>query len=168
MEWSNTNISTPFPVESMNTVDDPYRTYPAATIVACRERIPSTPPPSSSGNRMTPKIVPTPTETSRFEDPSRGSKKTAYRPPSSRLRSTVGSSSSSLTKTPMLARLPRHALMISLEMTSNFCCRSPCVFSAANSPSTSSIRARRTLLPMVLVASEMADKIHEKSPVASE
>ena len=91
------------------------------------------------------KIVPTPTQTSRFDEPSSGSKTTQYLPPSTPRLRIVGSSSSSEATTASVGRLPRHLVRMSLAITSSFCWVSPWTLAPPSSPSTSSMRARRTL-----------------------
>ena len=120
----------------------------------------------SESFRSTEKIVPTPTAMSRLLEPSRGSKSTQYLPPSEPVRRISGSSSSSEAITAMEPRLPRHRSSTSFAITSSFCWVSPWTFSVPTEPSTSSRRARRTLLAMVFPAREIAEMIHEKSPVA--
>ena len=112
------------------------------------------------------KIVPTLTQTSRFDEPSSGSKTTQYLPPSTPRFRMVGSSFSSEATHAIVGRLPRHCIRMSLAMTSSFCCDSPCTFASPASPSTSSMRARRTLAAMALAASDRADSIQVNSPVA--
>ena len=65
------------------------------------------------------------------------------------------------------SRPPSMRSNISLAMTSSFCCCSPCTLCSPALPSTSSKRARRTCEAIILAQIEMAERIHEKVPVAS-
>ena len=111
-------------------------------------------------------MVPTPTQTSRFDEPSSGSKTTQYLPPSTPRFRIVGSSFSSDATHAMVGRLPRHCMRMSLAMTSSFCWVSPCTFAPPPSPRTSSMRARRTFAAIAFAARDRADSTHVKSPVA--
>ena len=51
-------------------------------------------------------------------------------------------------------------MRMSLAMTSSFCWVSPCTLAVPSSPSTSSIRARRTFAAITLAARDRADSTH--------
>ncbi len=101
-------------------------------------------------------MVPIDTLKSKFDEPSSGSCSTAYLPGLNCSGIGNGSSSSSDAMTHTLPVQLIICFMVSLAMTSSFCCLSPYTFVPLAAPSMSTKPARRTYPEMILEASAMS------------
>lgn len=107
-------------------VEAPYMVKPAATSSVPGRRRSSFVPFDPSANLWIPKIVPTETPASKFEEPSIGSHATAYRAPLCSGKQ-IRSSSSSDTRTAHFPEDFMAAMKTSLPITSSFFWSSPVV-----------------------------------------
>ena len=102
-----------------------------------------------------------------LEEPSSGSKRTAYLPTGYSGGTGMMSSSSSEPITQTRPVWLRQFLIVSLASTSSFCCSSPWTFRALAVPRMLTSPARRIAAAMILAASAMSYSRLDSSPVAS-
>jgi hypothetical protein len=102
------------------------------------------------------KIVPTAPLTSMFDEPSSGSKSTAYLPARYSVGIEMISSSSSDAMTQTRPVWFMAFLRVSLAKTSSFCCSSPWTFTAPAAPRMLTSPARRIAAATILVPRAMS------------